>query len=72
MCAFYRTPLCCYGELIRSDQFVYLVHRNVMIEIFKSFPLLNIVFTKVNRADLDEMLHFAASHLGLQCLLMSN
>ena len=72
MCAIYRTRLCCYGELIRSDQFIYLVHRNVMVEIFKLFWLLNIAFTKANSAGPDEMLHFAASHLGLHCLLMSN
>ena len=33
------------------------------------FHTQKIVFILVNSADLDEMLHFAAFHLGLHCLL---
>ena len=37
VCSIYRTPLCCYGELIRFDQFIYPVGRNGEVAIAKLF-----------------------------------
>ena len=40
----------------------------VIISIKNVFPFLNIDFVFANSADPDEMLHYAAFHLGLYCL----
>ena len=49
---------------------VYFKGSQVFFPNHNIFPTLRIVFTLTNSVDPDEMLHYAAFHLGLHCLSM--